>query len=317
MSGVVLVVTEQFDVAADHVVAELNDRGTGVVRFDTSEFPQHLVMTARLDQDHSGTLCTTTRAVNIGDVGAVYYRRPSIYQPHPGLSEADAAWATREARFGFGGFLASLPVWLNHPADIARAEYKPVQLAAARAAGLNVPPTLLTNDAEAVRAFAKDVGPVVYKPLSGIQYKHDLGRDFIYTQPVELDQLDDAAIAATTCLFQQECPKDYEVRVTVVDGRCFAARIDAHSDRARIDWRADYDALTYRPIDVPSEVQAHIGNLLKALRLRFGALDFIVTPSGDWVWLEINPNGQWVWIADVTPRIAAAIADALEGRTTL
>jgi hypothetical protein len=36
--------------------------------------------------------------------------------------------------------------------------------------------------------------------------------------------------------------------LTVVDGQCFAARIDAHSERARIDWRADYDSLSYTPI---------------------------------------------------------------------
>ncbi|MGH3929486.1 MAG: hypothetical protein ACRDTF_05860, partial [Pseudonocardiaceae bacterium] len=218
-------------------------------------------------------------------------------------------------RFGFGGLLASLPVWLNHPADIARAEYKPVQFAAARAVGLTIPPTLLTNDAKAVRAFAKEADSIIYKPLSGIAYQHDGCRDFIYTQSIEFDQLDDAAIAATSCLFQQAVPKEYEVRVTAVDGRCFAARIDAHSDRARVDWRADYDALTYQLIEVPGDVRVKIIALLRALRLRFGALDFIVTPSGDWVWLEINPNGQWAWIADLTPRIAAAIADALEGRT--
>ncbi|MGQ0778725.1 MAG: hypothetical protein ACT4NY_30645 [Pseudonocardiales bacterium] len=28
----------------------------------------------------------------------------------------------------------------------------------------------------------------------------------------------------------------------------------------------------------------------------YGALDFIVTPSGEWIFLELNPNGQWAWI---------------------
>ncbi len=26
----------------------------------------------------------------------------------------------------------------------------------------------------------------------------------------------------------------------------------------------------------------------------------IVTPSGDWVFLELNPNGQWGWVEDMT-----------------
>jgi hypothetical protein len=45
----------------------------------------------------------------------------------PTLNADEAAWAAREARFGMGAVLASMPAWLNHPAHIARAEYKPVQ----------------------------------------------------------------------------------------------------------------------------------------------------------------------------------------------
>jgi hypothetical protein len=49
---------------------------------------------------------------------------------------------------------------------------------------------------------------------------------------------------------------------------------------------------------------------MAALRLRFGAFDFLVTTEG-WVFLEL-PNGQWAWIEDHTSlTIAAAIATAL------
>lgn len=317
MPKVVLVVTDMFDVTADHVVTELYDRDVPVFRFDTAEFPQFLSVSARLDADHSGSMRTPSRSVDLSEVGAVYYRRPSIYQVDPGLSESDSKWAIKEARFGFGGLLSSLPGWLNHPADIARAEYKPVQYAAARQAGLLVPPTLLTSSGSDARAFAAEVGPIVYKPLSGIAYKYEHGRDFIYTQPVEASELDDVAIAATTCLFQQRQDKAFEVRLTVVDGQCFAARIDAGSERARIDWRADYDSLSYTPISTPTPIRTAVGRLLPLLRLRFAAIDFIVTPADDWVFIgDVNPNGQWAWIDELTPRIASAIADALQGRTT-
>lgn len=180
-----------------------------------------------------------------------------------------------------------------------------------------MPPTLLTTSGCEARAFAAEVGPIVYKPLSGIAYKHEHDRDFIYTQPVEVSEIDDAAIAATMCLFQQRQDKAYEVRLTVVDGQCFAARIDAHSERAQIDWRADYDNLSYTPISTPDHIQTAVSSLLSLLRLRFAALDFIITPEGHWVFIgDVNPNGQWAWISELTPRIAAAIADALQGRTT-
>jgi hypothetical protein len=127
----------------------------------------------------------------------------------------------------------------------------------------------------------------------------------------------DAAIAATACLFQQHQEKAYEVRLTVVDGQCFAARIDATSERARIDWRADYDSLSYTPIPTPTPIQTAVRNLLSLLRLRFAAIDFIITPADHWVFIgDVTPNGQWAWINELTPHIASAIADALQGRTT-
>lgn len=58
-----------------------------------------------------------------------------------------------------------------------------------------------------------------------------------------------------------------------------------------------------------------VSTLLAAMGLRFGALDFIVDPDGQWWFLEINPNGQWAWIEDeIGLPISSALADALEGR---
>jgi hypothetical protein len=34
--------------------------------------------------------------------------------------------------------------------------------------------------------------------------------------------------------------------------------------------------------------------------LAYGALDFVVQPSGEWVFLEINAGGQYGWIEDET-----------------
>lgn len=110
--------------------------------------------------------------------------------------------------------------------------------------------------------------------------------------------------------------KAYEVRLTVVDDMWFAIRIDSGSDAAELDWRTDYDNLSYSVVAAPDQVREAVRRLMDRLRLRFGALDFIVTARGEWVFLEINPNGQWAWLQDATGLpIAAAIADALTKET--
>ncbi len=122
------------------------------------------------------------------------------------------------------------------------------------------------------------------------------------------------SVTTTAHLFQEWIDKAYEVRLTQVDDAVFATRIDAHSESASIDWRSDYDHLSYSPLqDVPCDVRAGVSSLLRRMRLRFGVLDFIVTPDDRWVFLEINPNGQWAWIEDATAQpITSAIADALQ-----
>lgn len=59
-------------------------------------------------------------------------------------------------------------------------------------------------------------------------------------------------------LFQEWVPKDYEVRLTVVDGEFFAARIDSESDAAHVDWRSDYDNVSYQVIETPGVVRSRV-----------------------------------------------------------
>ncbi|WP_130343079.1 hypothetical protein [Herbihabitans rhizosphaerae] len=71
-------------------------------------------------------------------------------------SRAGREHANREAKLGFGGALSSVPLrWVNHPHRAADAVYKPLQLAVAARCGLTVSRTLISNDPNTVRRFAK------------------------------------------------------------------------------------------------------------------------------------------------------------------
>lgn len=311
----VLILTHQFDPTTDKVVEELNNRDVPVVRMDTSEFPESLSVGAELANDRwSGRLRTVRRCLDLSAVSGIYYRRPTSFEFHPELAENERRWSAVEARMGFGGLLATLEPWLNHPHRIGYAEYKPVQLSSAVAAGLLVPRTLVTNEPETARAFVTDVGLAVCKPFSGSGVYCDEGFRQVFCSVVGPEQCADERISRTMHLFQEWVPKDYEVRLTVVDGQFFAARIDGRSEAAYVDWRADYGALSYQAVETPKFVRSRVNALLDRLELRFGALDFVVAPDGEWWFLECNPNGQWAWIEDETGMpIAAALADALEG----
>jgi len=287
-----------------------------VFRCDVADFPERLSVGAELLRGGSwcGQLRTAQRSLDVGSVAGIYYRRPTGFEFHPDMSESERKWSAAQARMGFGGLLAAVEPWLNHPHFIGYAEYKPVQLRLAARGGMAVPRTVITNDPHLARRFVAEVGDAVYKPFTSRGVVDADGYQQVYTRRVTAEQCDDPNIARTMHLFQEWVPKAFEVRLTVVDDQFFAARIDAGSAKAGEDWRTDYAALTYTSVETPTAVRARVRKLLGGLGLRFGALDFIVTPGGEWIFLECNPNGQWAWIEDATGLpITAALADALQG----
>ncbi|MFE3940974.1 ATP-grasp ribosomal peptide maturase [Streptomyces sp. NPDC059118] len=322
MSLPVLVIAANDDWPTDRVVTELTGRGVEVFRMDTADFPQHLKVAARIDGRHgwAGELATVQRTVGLSRVGAVYYRAPGAFQFPDGMTGPEERFAAAQARAGLGGVLSALECrWVNHPTFMARAEYKPVQLEAARSAGLRIPPTLITNRPQAVREFAEAVhGPLICKPVSSPVLIEDGRLKTVYTQLLTTNDLADLrGIETTAHLFQSWIPKSHEIRLTVVGERMFAAGVHAGSEAAHVDWRSDYGSLTYTTTDVPDDVAAGMRLLMDRLRLSYGAADFIVDRTGRWWFLEVNPCGQWDWIQGATGQpIAAAIADELQGVVT-
>ncbi len=298
----VLILAEDIDATADQVVRALGERGVDVHRVNTAWFPARLRLSARLRGDcWSGTLRTPSRVIDLESVTAVWYRTPRAYQFPPELSPAERAHANLEAKYGLGGVLSSLPVlWVNHPARLADAAYKPVQLVAARRCGLTVPDTLITQDPVAVREFAAQ-GRTVTKILGANTIGEQGVRKVAFTRVIdEADLADLRGIDVTTHLFQRWVPKAYEARVIVIGEQITATAIHASTAENYVDWRSDYDGCTYELVDPPADVVTGVRELMRVLDLRYAALDFVISPDGCWHHLEINAGGQYGWIEDKT-----------------
>lgn len=81
----------------------------------------------------------------------------------------------------------------------------------------------------------------------------------------------------------------------------FTAAIDSQSlNHTKIDWRRDGINLPHTIYRLPDEVANKCLELTHQFKLNFGAIDMIVTPDNEYVFLEINPNGQWAWIEEMT-----------------
>jgi glutathione synthase/RimK-type ligase-like ATP-grasp enzyme len=227
-----------------------------------------------------------------------------------------------ESRVTIMGMLASLDVFrMDAEPLIRRAENKQLQIQIARAFGLDTPRTLITNDPEAVRAFARTCERgMVTKMLSSFAIYEDDAEKVVFTNPVAAEDLNDLdGLRLCPMTFQEQVSKRLELRVTVVGTRVLAAAIDSQaSARAAHDWRRDGVSLidAWQPYTLPPEVEENLLRLMDYFDLNYGAADFIVTPEGRHVFLEVNPSGEFFWL-ERRPGlpISEAIADVLLGHS--
>jgi ATP-grasp ribosomal peptide maturase len=318
----VLILTDDQDKTADRVTAELAIRGVPVFRLDQASIPMRVTLDGRISagRSWSGQLrAASGQVIDLAEVRAVWHRHTRQFVVDPAMSGPERAFAYGEARRGYGGVLAALAgcLWVNDPVAAARAEYKPVQLAAATQAGLRVPDTIITSSPEAAHGWARQLGrPVIYKPLDGVWHADEGQVRVIYTTPVsDIDTLLDPALAKTAHMFQERIEKAYEIRAIVVAGQVFAVRIDAGSEEAREDWRSDYDALAYTRIELPEAVSAALVALHERLGLVYGAADLACDKDGEIVFFETNQAGEWGWLADrAAIPVPGALAGLLAGR---
>jgi hypothetical protein len=231
------------------------------------------------------------------------------------MSEPERRFATVEARFGFGGLFMSLTTrWVSHPARLADAEYRPLQMATAARCGFSIPDSLLTNQPDDARDFCRTGMGTVYKATMHKLVSEADQVKLIYTSPVDPATINDR-VASTLHLFQTNVPKSHDARVVVTgSGHAYAIAIRTDDPAARQDFRIRYDTLTYEIISVPASVTHACHAYLKTLGLELGVFDFAVTDDGTWWFLECGPGSQWAWLeAETGAPIADAIADTLMG----
>ena len=125
----------------------------------------------------------------------------------------------------------------------------------------------------------------------------------LYTNRVTEEHFYDIdSLKMSPSIFQEEIyPKAYELRITIVGNQIFAVKINACGDeKIMLDWRKkpklnDFE-VKMEPIELPEEIRNKIFNFIEEIGLKYGCIDLVVKPNGEYIFFEINPNGQWYFI---------------------
>ncbi len=318
----ILLVTRSADAHCTPRVHDiLKARGLDVARFDTDLFPGPARLVTAETGPARGRLILPDRAVDLEAITAVWHRRMSLGGALPAtMDPAMRHAAIVESRALLDEVFEHLPAFALDPIAAHRsAAGKQRQLAVAAEVGLRVPRTRFTNDPDAVRALVEACpGGVVTKMMHRFDLPTDGGSATLYTSVLDDDDIAalDDGLELCPMTFQEHIPKARELRVVAVGPRLWTGAIESPKHAgAEVDWRREGAELidAWAPVELPRVVGERIRRLMGQLGLIYGAIDLIVTPEGEHVFLEVNPGGEYFWLEDHCGfEISAAIADRLQ-----
>ena len=236
-----------------------------------------------------GTLTLDGEAIPLNAIAAMYLRLMDD-QFLPGMAALPPHSAARAHCRRFHELLLRLADIvpgrvLNRPTDSGSNHSKPFQAQAIRAAGFDIPETLITNDSRAAREFIErawsEGGGVIYKSVSGVRSivrrveQQDLARlDRIRWCPTQFQR----HVAGT------------DIRVHVVGDSALAATIVSDATDYRYAARDTGVEPEIVACELDPDVRARCIGLAERLNLPLAGIDLRRTPEGRHVCFEVNPS---------------------------
>lgn len=313
----ILIITNDHDEHADAVIRELNRRSVPVFRFHPEEFPHASSVSLEIHEGRvEGEIRNGDHAVALNEICAAWYRRARNLFEGRRLSltsERLDNYVKAQSNATLVALCDNLQtLWVGQPQKLRRAEVKALQLAEASKAGLKTPHTLISNDPTEVSRFVDALGDTdcALKPLIALGVTDEDGYRLPLTTTLPPGHsLESVALAPS--IFQPYVEKAFELRCVVIGERIFCAKLDSQANETtRTDWRAGTPR--HEIFVLPEQVQASLRRLMDSFGLNFASLDMIVTPEGEFVFLELNPNGQWLWLElELGLPLVASMADLL------
>ncbi|HEY4241157.1 MAG TPA: hypothetical protein VGM88_15145 [Kofleriaceae bacterium] len=254
----------------------------------------------------TGRLIGPRGAIDLGAITAVYARP---YDPMAIPAVVAAGVGSRIADHALG-FHEAVRLWtelcsarvVNKLSAMSSNGSKPYQLRLVRDAGFAVPPTLVTTDPAAAKAFLGKQKDAIYKSVSSIRS---------IVARVGADVTDERLAMVAGCPTQfQGYVAGTDVRVHVVGDRTFACEVSTTAT----DYRYPAGAEVGRKlVDLPKDVADRCKALAAKLDLPVAGIDLRrPDKKGDWTCFEVNPSPAFTYY-DIDGAIAKAVAQLLGG----
>ena len=306
-----LIISQQYDPHAAAVRWALDMVGIKSILWDWDKFPEKSKLSISISNFTKFGSHLSNEFSDFENITTVWYRRRGSPGEHSQSHPADAKFIERECRIFLRNALKVKNLakarWINPFQNADLANLKSYQLELAVKTGFTIPDTLITNDSSKIRHFFnKHNEQIIYKPFAQTGWiKNGTG---FYTPTTTLQsQLLKDSLPFEMCpgIYQAKIPKLFELRVTVMGDKIFAAKLDSQRLGETIDWRVDIalQDMHVEPYELDENNRNKILTFFKELGIEFGCLDFIVNSNGALIFLEVNEGGQFLFIEALCPEI--------------
>lgn len=199
-------------------------------------------------------------------------------------------------------------LWVNPRHSEKVAANKIHQLNTASHLGFSIPRTVITNQPRTVHEFLLAIRPHKCLHKTTTPYLSPMVKQkYASIVDSEIVAASSEAIEACPSIYQEYIVPKYELRVTAIGDRFYAAQIKK-KDCLEPDWRREITQDIYSPFEVDEQLHAQLTTLQRAFGLIYAAYDFLVDDNDQLYFLEVNPAGQWLWLEE---RLQLPISDAM------
>lgn len=279
----ILILGNALDREAAHLKIKLEQAGAIVEYWDSQLFPKSMQMTWQPELYRGYLKLSTGKIIRMDDIHSIFWRTllpvdvpslPDLQQYH--IAIADSTSILRS-------LIRGCPArWVNSWEAYQFYQEKPLQLSAVKALGVAIPKTLISNNPDCIQHFAKAVPQVVFKPV----YR---GAQIQLLTVAHLQQERLHQVLRLSPITLQEYIPGTNIRCYVIGQQVYAAEIRSSC----LDFREDSHARLI-PAILPNAIQTTCLKVAQALFLEWTAIDWRLSPQGEFIFLKADPSPEFI-----------------------
>ena len=298
----ILILSDRFDHSTNQVIDWLK---RSFIRINEENFVSEISFDMNSYKSKNGKIYFNFIALNLMDIQSFWYRRGNfiirieevIYGNKPILMQLQKEWEV------MASFLYFCLKEKRIIGDFKKAHEhnKLIDLLVASEVGLNIPQTIISNRKNDMHNFIENNKSVITKAINEMfEIETKFHFQSIGTKLIDDSFLNRLSKTSFPTLLQRNIIKLFELRIVFIANKFYAMAIFSQKNEiSKIDYRDGHKLKTNRniPFLLPSDISKRLKQLMKKLDLDTGSIDMIVTPEGEYVFLEVNPIGQFGWVS--------------------